>query len=147
MRYSIAVFMFISLSVIVGCGTGKMAGSGPDRAPVSPEVVGSVGGTAVLFDELLAQYERNNMSGEKADTTRKREMREFLDLYLLYRAKLMEAKGKGLYESPEIVNELRQYELQYAIPYWVENEIQDQLIDEYIERINKEIDASHILVA
>jgi len=147
MRYPIAVFMFISMAVIAGCGTGKMAGSGPDRSNVAPEVVGRVGGSAVLFEDLQAQYERNNLSVEKADTTRIREMREFLDLYLLYRAKLMEAKEKGLYESEEIVNELRQYELQYAIPYWVENEIQDQLIDEYIERINREIDATHILVA
>jgi peptidyl-prolyl cis-trans isomerase SurA len=139
--------MFISMAVIAGCGTGKMAGSGPDRSSVAPEVVGRVGGSAVLFEDLQAQYERNNMSVEKADTTRIREMREFLDLYLLYRAKLMEAKEKGLYESEEIVNELRQYELQYAIPYWVENEIQDQLIDEYIDRINREVDATHILVA
>lgn len=124
-----------------------MAGSDSARGSVAPNVVGVVGGAPVLLDELVSQYERNNISGDKADTTRIRELSEFLDLYLLYRAKLMEAREKGLFESPEIIAELRQYELQYAIPYWIENEIQDKLIDEYVYRSKREIDASHILIA
>lgn len=148
MRRLSAILVLSSVLTVIGCGTGnQMASSDSPRGSVAPNVVGVVGGSPVLLDELVSQYERNNITGDKADTTRIRELTEFLDLYLLYRAKLMEAREKGLFESPEIIAELRQYELQYAIPYWIENEIQDKLIDEYIFRSKREIDASHILIA
>jgi peptidyl-prolyl cis-trans isomerase SurA len=142
------ILVLSSVFTIFGCGTSSnTVSSDTPRGSASTNVVGVVGGVPVQLDELVSQYERNNISGEKADTTRIRELGEFLDLYLLYRAKLMEAKEKGLFESAEIIQELRQYELQYAIPYWIENEIQDKLIDEYIFRNKREIDATHILIA
>jgi peptidyl-prolyl cis-trans isomerase SurA len=148
MRRILTILVLSSVVTAFGCGTGNnMAGNGTQRAAVSENVVGTVGGNPVYLEDLVTQYERNNISGDKADSTRKRELNEFLDLYLLYRAKLMEAEEKGLFVSDEIVQELRQYELQYAIPYWIENEIQDKLIDEYIFRSKREIDATHILIA
>ncbi len=148
MRRILATLVLSSVIAAFGCGTGNnMVSNDTPRGAVSSDVVGMVGGNPVYFDELLTQYERNNISGEKADTTRIRELNEFLDLYLLYRAKLMEAEEQGLFDSQEIIQELRQYELQYAIPYWIENEIQDKLIDEYIFRSKREIDATHILIA
>lgn len=148
MRHIIAILVSLSVITAFGCGTGSnMVSSDSPRGSSTSTIVGVVNGTPVQLEELVSQYERNNISGEKDDSTRIRELREFLELYLLYRAKLMEAKEKGLFESEEIISELRQYELQYAIPYWIENEIQDKLIDEYIFRSKLEIDASHILIA
>lgn len=148
MRRIFAILVSLSVITTFGCGTGSnMVSSDSPRGSSTSTIVGVVNGTPVQLEELVSQYERNNISGEKDDSTRIRELREFLELYLLYRAKLMEAKEKGLFESEEIISELRQYELQYAIPYWIENEIQDKLIDEYIFRSKLEIDASHILIA
>jgi peptidyl-prolyl cis-trans isomerase SurA len=148
MRRIFAILVSLSVITTFGCGTGSnMVSSDSPRGSSTSTIVGVVNGTPVQLEELISQYERNNISGEKDDSTRIRELREFLELYLLYRAKLMEAKEKGLFESEEIISELRQYELQYAIPYWIENEIQDILIDEYIFRSKLEIDASHILIA
>jgi peptidyl-prolyl cis-trans isomerase SurA len=148
MRRISAILVLSSVITVFGCGTGSnIVSSDAPRGSASSNLVGVVGGVPVQLDELVSQYERNNITGEKADTTRIRELGEFLDLYLLYRAKLMEAKEKGLFESEDIIKELRQYELQYAIPYWIENEIQDKLIDEYIFRSKREIDATHILIA
>lgn len=148
MRRIFAILVSLSVTTTFGCGTGSnMVSSDSPRGSSTSTIVGVVNGTPVQLEELVSQYERNNISGEKDDSTRIRELREFLELYLLYRAKLMEAKEKGLFESEEIISELRQYELQYAIPYWIENEIQDKLIDEYIFRSKLEIDASHILIA
>lgn len=148
MRRIFAILVSLSVITTFGCGTGSnMVSSDSPRGSSTSTIVGVVNGTPVQLEELVSQYERNNISGEKDDSTRIRELREFLELYLQYRAKLMEAKEKGLFESEEIISELRQYELQYAIPYWIENEIQDKLIDEYIFRSKLEIDASHILIA
>ncbi len=148
MRRISSILVLSSVITILGCGTGSnMVNPDSPRRSVSSNVVGVVGGDQVFLEELVSQYERNNITGEKADTTRIRELAEFLDLYLLYRAKLLEAKEQGLFVSEEIIQELRQYELQYAIPYWIENEIQDKLIDEYIFRSKREIDATHILIA
>lgn len=148
MRRIFAILVSLSVMTTFGCGTGSnMVSSDSPWGSSTSTIVGVVNGTPVQLEELVSQYERNNISREKDDSTRIRELREFLELYLLYRAKLMEAKEKGLFESEEIISELRQYELQYAIPYWIENEIQDKLIDEYIFRSKLEIDASHILIA
>jgi len=147
MPYSSFVLITLLTVSFLGCSTSEKVGTDNKRSSTETTIVGSVGGQNVTFGELLNQYERNNLSADKPDSVRNREMKEFLDLYLLYKAKLLEAKGKGIFESEDILNELRQYEIQYAIPYWLENEIIDKLIDEYLVRSKIEIEATHILIA
>jgi peptidyl-prolyl cis-trans isomerase SurA len=147
MRYPFIVLFILFTFSVFGCGTSEMVKTDKTSSVSESHIVGNVGGQNVTYGELLNQYERNNLSADKPDSVRKREMREFLDLYLLYKAKLLEAKEKGIFESDDILTELRQYEIQYAIPYWLENEILEKLIDEYLVRSKIEIDASHILIA
>jgi peptidyl-prolyl cis-trans isomerase SurA len=151
MRNSLRLFVILIPLVLGATGIGNLTtaqsnASGNKTGQKNP-VVGKVNNTPVLLEELKNQFERNSVSSNKPDSTRIRELKEFLELYLVYKAKLIEAKNTGLFDSQEILKELQQYELQYAIPYWVENEIQDQLIDEYIKRIRVELNASHILIA
>jgi len=147
MRY-LSIVLFILISVFtLACNTTETVVQETKFSADKSIVVGTVGGQNVTLGELINQYERNNLSADKPDSVREKELSEFLDLYLLYKAKLLEAKEKGIFESDDILKELRQYEIQYAIPYWLENEIIDKLIDEYLVRSKLEINASHILIA
>lgn len=147
MRY-LSIVLFILISVFtLACNTTETVVQETKFSADKSIVVGTVGGQNVTLGELINQYERNNLSADKPDSVREKELTEFLDLYLLYKAKLLEAKEKGIFESDDILKELRQYEIQYAIPYWLENEIIDKLIDEYLVRSKLEINASHILIA
>ncbi|MCH8523625.1 MAG: peptidylprolyl isomerase [Balneolales bacterium] len=74
------------------------------------------------------------------------ELREFLPLYVNYRAKLAEARLGGYFVKNEILSELAVYEQQTAQPFWLENRIREQMLDEYIERASVEIHASHMLI-
>ncbi len=147
MRYlSNVLFIFLTVSILA-CSTTETVVPETKTSVDETRIVGVVGGQNVTLGELINQYERNNLSADKPDSVRSKELTEFLDLYLLYKAKLLEAKEKGIFESDEILKELRQYEIQYAIPYWLENEIVEKLIDEYLVRSKREINASHILIA
>jgi peptidyl-prolyl cis-trans isomerase SurA len=146
MRNSLRLFTLL-LTITLGAVTTPYTIAQPNASGSKARVVGKVNNAPVLFEELKTQFERNSVSTNKPDSSRIRELKEFLELYLVYKAKLIEAKTTGLFDSQEILKELQQYELQYAIPYWVENEIQDQLIDEYIKRSRVELNASHILIA
>jgi peptidyl-prolyl cis-trans isomerase SurA len=147
MRYLYNVlFIFLTVSILACSTTETLV---PETKKTVPEtrIVGVVGGENITLGELINQYERNNLSSDKPDSVRNKELAEFLDLYLLYKAKLLEARENGIFDSDEILKELRQYEIQYAIPYWLENEILEKLIDEYLVRSKREINASHILIA
>jgi peptidyl-prolyl cis-trans isomerase SurA len=73
-------------------------------------------------------------------------IKEFLPLYIDYRAKLESARDAELFTNPEILAELETYELQTAFPYWLENKVKTELLNELDERTKVELNASHILI-
>lgn len=111
-------------------------------------VVARVAGEDVLLSELTYQFYRSGARPEAGFTPVEEveELRAFLPLYTDYLAKLAEARTAGYFNLPEILDELSTYEAQTAQPYWLENQIKDEMLDEYIERAQTEIHASHILI-
>lgn len=132
--YVIASVLFI----IAGC-----AGSGSiDRSPV----VARIGTSPITLNELNAQFDRNTFRNDSI-LDRSSALREFLPLYTDYRVKLRAAEEAGYLQDADLLAELEQYERQTAYPYWMENRIKDQLLDEFMRRSAEEIHASHILVS
>lgn len=105
-------------------------------------VVGKVGGEPVRYDELVAFHTRNYPS----DTLSAANLQEFLPTYLLYLAKVREGKALGLDQDSAFVAELSGFAEKAAPSYWIENELRESLLQEYIERSQEEIKASHILI-
>lgn len=123
--------------------TGACASS---RTTDNSPVVAVVNQKTITYNELKKQYERNNY--READTTDQVSAhREFLGLYTDYRVKLEAAKEAGLLSDPALMTELSEYENQTAYPYWMENRIKEQLLNDFVERSRQEIHASHILIA
>lgn len=141
MYFRYIALALLPLAVFFSC-------SGSDSASVSDPVVASVDGQAIHYSQLRSQFFRSGARPQE-DMTREQEvqeLREFLPLYVDYRAKLAEARKAGYFNDEEILNELAVYERQTAQPFWLENRIREQMLDEYIERAATEIHASHMLI-
>lgn len=116
------------------------------RTTDNSPVVAVVNQKNITYNELKQQFERNKY--RDADTANVAAAhREFLGLYTDYRVKLEAANDAGLLTDPALLAELAEYENQTAYPYWMENRIKDQLLNDFIERSREEIHATHILIA
>jgi peptidyl-prolyl cis-trans isomerase SurA len=127
-----------ALLVIAGCaGPGAI-----DRSPV----VARIATTPITLDELSTQFDRNTFRNDSI-LDRSTALREFLPLYTDYRVKLRAAEEAGYLRDADLLAELEQYERQTAYPFWMENRIKDQLLDEFMRRSRDEVHASHILIS
>lgn len=116
------------------------------RTTDNSPVVAVVNKQNITYNELKQQFERNNYrDADSVDVTAAH--RDFLALYTDYRVKLEAAKEAGYLQDPALLAELAEYENQTAYPYWMENRIKEQLLDDFIARSREEIHASHILIA
>lgn len=112
-------------------------------------VVGSVNGEPIYYEELMDAYQGSSEETSPAleEEAEDADLLEFLDLYIDYRTKLAVAEESGIIESEEMKAQLEDYQKQTAYPYWLERKVREDLIDELIERQQKEVHASHILIS
>jgi len=133
----------ITLLVVTGCGASHNTSSKSNDVKV-----GEVRGNNIYLSELYQQFNRTSINTESfsVNDSLVTALKEFLPLYIDYRSKLESARDAGLFESDEILTELGTYELQTAFPYWLENKVKVELLNELDERSKTEINASHILI-
>lgn len=117
-----------------------------EKAP-EDRSIGTVNGQSVTFRDMRANFQNTATDTTEEADAMKQEMMEFQELYLLYRAKVLEAQAQGYYQDEDILTELRQYQMQSVFPYWLEMRFQEELLTELMERSETEIDVSHILIA
>ncbi len=70
----------------------------------------------------------------------------YLELYIDYRLKLMQAYELGLDKEPEYLNEIKKQRSSLAKNYLTDNEVTDALVQEAYNRSIEEVNASHIIV-
>lgn len=147
MKLSVLKPVFASVLLLLMAGACSSFFSSQKADAPEDRVVGTVDGRPVTFADMRASF--HNTSGDVADDpeAKKQEMMEFLDLFLLYRAKVLEAQGQGYYQRDEILAELEEYQMQSVFPYWLEMRFQDELLDELVERSETEVGVSHILIS
>jgi peptidyl-prolyl cis-trans isomerase SurA len=136
-----AMLLVFSILTLTSCAVIK----GTSDAERS-DIVGEVNGETVSWQELMQNYQRNPAETDTTDAIDIDDLTDFLDLYLDYRAKLAAARDAGYFEDESITAELNQYEMQSVYPYWMENRIKDELLQELYERAFEQINASHILI-
>lgn len=96
----------------------------------------------VSKDEFKRVYLKNN-SGEVIS---KSTVDEYLDLYINFKLKVKEAESRGMDQDPEFIKELAGYRKQLAAPYLTAEGIMLDLKKEAYERLQTDINASHILI-
>jgi len=103
------------------------------------------GGTPVSEEEFLKAYEKNN--ADKKANFSEQSLREYLDLYALYKMKVREAKEEKLDTIPATSNEIQGYKMQLARNYLSDKEVAKKLAHEAYERMKEDVHVAHILVA
>lgn len=97
----------------------------------------------VSVSEFLNVYQKNNVNTDLSD---KKSLNEYLDLYINFRLKVKEARDMGMDTASAFVEELAGYRKQLAEPYFNDQEVTDELLQEAYNRMQYDIRASHILI-
>lgn len=106
-------------------------------------VVMEINGKPVLKSEFEAVYKKN--SGKDVQNNTK-SVKEYVDLFSLFKSKVFEAESLGLDTLTSFKNELSGYRRQLAAPYLTDKSTNDNLLHEAYDRLKTEVRASHILV-
>lgn len=107
------------------------------------DVLMTIGKENVSKKEFEYVFKKNN---KQATNPSEESLREYLELYINFKLKVIEAKSLGMDTVSSFIKELAGYRKQLAAPYLTDKEVNDRLINEAWERSQKEIRASHILV-
>jgi peptidyl-prolyl cis-trans isomerase SurA len=109
-------------------------------------VVAEIGDYELTLGEYEEQFIRNNGGEIVAQRSTVEERKEFLDLLVKYRLKVLEARDKGFHEDAEIQKELDEYRNSLAVPYLTERALIDPAIKSLYERRKEEVRAAHVLI-
>ncbi|MCC9165939.1 peptidylprolyl isomerase [Pontibacter harenae] len=134
-----------SKHLLVAAVTLALAGCTASKKSNTQEpVLATIGNKPLYASEFRYVYEKNNSGNEDAYT--KKSLEEYLQLYTNYKLKVMEAERQGLDTVVSFKRELEGYKEQLAQPYLTETSVTDKLVREAYERLQKEVNASHILI-
>lgn len=103
------------------------------------------GSKPVSKQEFLRIYEKNNIN-KKSDFSEPA-LREYLNLYSLFKMKVNEAEILQLDTVHSIAAELDNYRHQLAKNYLTDKEVSNKLVDEAYNRMKEEVHVEHILIS
>lgn len=106
-------------------------------------VLFTVADEPVYLSEFQYIYEKNN--ADNADYS-DQSLSEYLSLYKKFKLKVRRAKEIGLDTVQVLQKELEGYRKQLAKSYLKDKEIAERLIDEVAERMQEDIEISHIFI-
>lgn len=102
------------------------------------------GNNVVTESEFLKVYKKNN-AAQKVDYSEKA-LREYVDLYSLFRMKVAEANKEQLDTTASVAGEIDNYRRQLAKGFLTDEEMVGRLVQEAYDRSKQEIRVAHILI-
>ena len=114
-------------------------------------VVIEVGGQQIRRSEFMREFNTNvGQQLEKRPgitaADKRAALEEYVDLYALFRAKLLDAHARGFDTSAALRNELMRYRKELAAPYLIDSAVLRQMLAEAYDRNHYSLHAAHILV-
>ncbi|MCP4310436.1 MAG: peptidylprolyl isomerase [Bacteroidetes bacterium] len=97
-------------------------------------------------DISLHEFERIYRKNNNDASLNKQTPEEYLELFINFKLKVMEAESLGMDTTTKFINELEGYREQLAKPYLIDEETREILIMEAYERAQTDVNASHILI-
>ncbi len=151
----LALVLFLSTTTFLSQAQPKKAlGTGkPSKTPkvVTPKAesddekaIMTIGKVKVPFREFKYVYNKNNSTAGDANT--EKSVREYVDLYVNFKLKVMDAEKEGLDTTNSFKKELEGYRKQLAKPYLTDKSVTEKLVKEAYDRMKEEVNASHILI-
>ena len=108
------------------------------------ETLITIGETKVSKGEFERIYRKNN--NNLYDESEKKTPEEYLDLFIDFKLKVIEAENLKMDTNSVFINELAGYRKELAAPYLTDVQYNEQMVYELYERTTKEIKASHLLL-
>ncbi len=109
------------------------------------DILVTIGGKAVTLNDFMRIYERNNANIQ--DPENKKSSAEYLQLYINFKLKVLEAQHLGLDTAAAFRSELSGYRSELAAPYLTDITLKEKVIEETYHRMRKEINAAHIMLS
>ncbi len=131
--------MKMNKAVAVALVTGALISAGKVQA----QVVMTINDKPISKSEFEAVYHKNN--GKEVNNSTK-SVKEYVDLFSLFKSKVFEAESLGLDTLSSFKNELAGYRRQLAAPYLTDKNTNESILTETYERMKTEVRASHILI-
>ena len=103
----------------------------------------TLGDKNISANEFMEVYEKNNVKSEVID---KKSVDEYLDMYINFKLKVIEAENRKMDTLPKFVKEFDGYRKQLAKPYFSNDAVTEQLVEEAYDRMQLDVNASHILI-
>lgn len=94
-------------------------------------------------NEFLHIYQKNNTDENAMSFSA---MMDYMDLFINFKLKVIEAEKLGLDTTKSFVTELNGYRQQLAQPYLTDKSVEEELIAEAYERMKYDVNVSHILI-
>jgi peptidyl-prolyl cis-trans isomerase SurA len=101
----------------------------------------TIGDKDITKDEFLRIYNKNRGIEAESD----RSIDDYLQLFINYKLKVIEAENLGYDTLSSFIKEMNGYKFQLSNPYLDNNDLLDFYVKESYERLQEEINASHIL--
>ena len=104
-------------------------------------VVMKMGKEKITLSEFKNTFLKNNDLQKTTESL----LREYIDLYVVFRLKYAEAEAMSLDTIAALQEELVGYRKQVSEKYLSDKEVNDKMLDEALERMKWDVRASHIL--
>ncbi len=118
--------------------------SGFVSAKNKEQVLLRIDGKPILKEEFVRIYEKNNKN--LFDPSGKLTPKEYLNLFINFKLKVLEAESLGLDTVSSFIDELAGYRNDLAATYLTDVSYNEKMVEEMYRRMNLEIRASHILI-
>ena len=126
------------------CGLLFLSCQNKPSSKIKDNYLFKVGEAPIFSDEFIYAYSKNNFNNDSID--RRKDINEYLDLFVRFKLKVKEGKELGLDTTEIFKTELEGYQKQLAKPYLSEKGVTEELIKEGYTRMQTEILAAHILL-
>ncbi len=110
----------------------------------SDETLITIGKTKVSKGEFERIYQKNN--NNLYNEAEKKTPEEYLDLFINFKLKVIEAEDLKMDTSSVFINELAGYREELAAPYLTDVKYDEQMVRDLYDRTTKEVNASHLLL-
>lgn len=136
-------FLVLIPLILLGCKSSNSTTASKPQTDESPILL-SVGGQDVRVNEFKYIYNKNNSRSNDAYSDSS--ITEYLDLYVKFRLKVLEAEDQKLDTASAFIKELGGYKKQLAKPYLTEKSVTERLTKEAYDRLTQEVRTAHILI-
>lgn len=139
-NYRKSVSLIFSISFFAAFFFACLAG----LAQTKSEIIVKIGDEEISSDEFMANYRKNNTNvlNEKDKKTPE----EYLDLYINFKLKVLEARRLGYDTVRSFVDELNGYRQELARPYLTDVQFNDEMVRTAYHRTQYERKASHLMI-